>query len=142
MIGRLAVLGGLAVALLVPHGAARGQESLDEVVARARSAWLEHRVRDLVAGSDTVRLRIPGVAVSAAVRPSQAARLLAEYLEAAQEQEFAGQGVRYVAEDHAYAEFARRYAVRGTADVRRETVFLGFRRTDGVWRLREVRVAS
>ncbi|MDH3497093.1 MAG: hypothetical protein OER21_10035 [Gemmatimonadota bacterium] len=141
MIGRAGLVGALTVALLSPLEGAWAQESLDSVVVRARAAWLEHRVRDLVAGSDTVRLRIPGVAVSAAVRPSQAARLLGEYLEAAEEQEFAGHGIRYVAEDHAYAEFGRRYAVRGTADVRQETVFFGFRRIAGAWRLREVRVA-
>jgi hypothetical protein len=81
------------------------------------------------------------VAASASTRPSQAARLLEEYLSAATERDLTLREVRYVQADHAYAEFSRRFAVRGTDDLREETIFLGFRRVDGSWRLREVRVA-
>jgi hypothetical protein len=101
------------------------------VVEQARAAWLAHDVRGLVAHSDTVRLRLPGVAASAATRPGQAARLLEEYLSAATEQEFTLRELRYVQADHAYAELSRRYAVKGTADVREEMVFLGFRQVNG-----------
>jgi len=57
-----------------------GQGTLETAVAAAADAWMRHRVRDLVEGSDTVRLRIPGLAASSAVRAGQAARLLGEYL--------------------------------------------------------------
>jgi hypothetical protein len=48
--------------------------------------------------------------------------------------------VRDLEDDHAYAEMKRVFVVKGTVEERAETVFLGFRRIDGVWRLREVRV--
>jgi hypothetical protein len=122
-------------------GADAQQGSLEAVVAEARAAWLAHGVESLVAHSDTVRLRLPGVAASVSTRPGQAARLLGEYLASAVDQAFELRELRYVQADHAYAEFRRRYAVRGTADVREETVFLGFRRTGDQWHLREVRIA-
>jgi hypothetical protein len=131
---------GLACVILARGAAAQG-DSLAAVVEQARVAWLAHELRDLVAHSDTVRLRLPGVAASAATRPGQAARLLGEYLGGATEQGFDLRELRYVQEDHAYGEFSRRYAVSGTADLREETVFLGFRRVLGQWRLREVRIA-
>jgi len=124
-----------------PPLAAAQTDTLETVVERARAAWLAHDVRSLVAHSDTIRLRLPGVAASAATRPGQAARLLEEYLSAATEEEFTLRQLRYVQADHAYAELGRRYAVRGTADVREEMVFLGFRQVNGQWRLREVRIA-
>lgn len=127
--------------LLAAFPAAAAQDGLDLAVARAGEAWLQHRARDLVAGSDTVRLRIPGVAASAAVRASQAARLLGDYLEGVSELGFALRDVRRVSADHAYAEFQRRFRIGGTDEVREETVFLGYRRLGGVWRLREVRIA-
>lgn len=134
----LAVVAGLAAAT---PPAMPAQASLEAVVAKAADAWLQHRVRDLVEGSDTVRLRVPGVAASSAVRPGQAVRLLEEYLADAEELEFTLRGIRHVATDHAYAEVGRKFQVRGTADVREETVFLGYRQLGGEWRLREVRIA-
>jgi hypothetical protein len=132
----------LTLTLAIPIGGLAAQDdSLSVVVEQARVAWLGQKFRALVARSDTVRLRLPGVAASASTRPGQAARLLEEYLSAATERELHLLGVRYVEADHAYAEFSRRFAVRGTDDLREETVFLGFRRVHGAWRLREVRVA-
>jgi hypothetical protein len=117
------------------------QEGLEPTVAGAAEAWTRHRIRDLVEGSDTVRLRIPGLAASSAVRPGQAVRLLEEYLGEAEELGFRLRGIRHVAADHAYAEFSRQFRIRGTSEVREETVFLGYRQLEGVWRLREVRIA-
>ena len=138
---------GLAGSLLVTVGVlvvggevAWAQTPLEQVVERARAAWLAHEADELVAGSDTVRLRIPGVAFSEGVQAHQAARLLARYLGKADEFSFDLQGVRHVGEGHAYAELERRYVVRGTSDHRVETVFFGFRVIGAEWRLREVRV--
>src|SRR5512134_2830147 len=114
----------LALAASFSRAAAQ-DDSLDLVVEEARRAWLGQKARDLVAHSDTVRLRLPGVAASASTRPAQAARLLEEYLSAATEREMSLRELRYVQPDHAYAQFSRRFAVRGTDDLREETVFLG-----------------
>jgi len=130
-----------AAACMARPGALTAQGTLAVAVAGAAEAWMQHRVRDLIEGSDTVRLRIPGLAASSAVRPGQAVRLLEEYLKEAEELGFSLRGIRHVAADHAYAEFGRRFQVRGTSDVREETVFLGYRQLSGAWRLREVRIA-
>lgn len=131
------VLAGLALTW-VPR--AHGQSGLGNAVERARGAWLKHDVTALLSGSDTVRLRLRGIARSESVRPRQAARLLERYLARAEEVSFVLHEVRRLAEDHAYAEMVRRYIVEGTAEERKETVYLGFRLFDGGWRLREVRV--
>ena len=119
---------------------ATGQERLEDAVEQARVAWLGHEVSLLVSKSDTVRLQLPGVAMSASVKPAQASRLLQKYLESAEELSFVLKDVRRLAPDHAYAEIARVFVVKGTSEKRSETVFLGFRVLGGEWRLREVRV--
>jgi hypothetical protein len=126
-----------------PRGPAEAlaQTNLETVVERARLAWSRHDTRDLVGQSDTVRLRIPGVAVGAALRPGQAARLLSDYLSDTEEVALSLRELRYLDDAHAYAEFGRQFTVRGTADVRAEAVFFGFLRLGWMWRLREVRIA-
>ncbi|HEX9727454.1 MAG TPA: hypothetical protein VGA37_02985 [Gemmatimonadales bacterium] len=137
----LARRAAMAAAIVgVTAQAAPAQARLVQVVEGARAAWLAHDVEHLVERSDTVRLRIPGVAVTAAVRPRQAARLLSGYLAHTVETAFVLKEIRNVGADHAYAEMIRRYVVQGTSDERLETVFFGFRVIDGEWRLREVRV--
>jgi hypothetical protein len=133
------ILVGLT-AVALPLVAQDEPDPLDRAVAAAREAWMTHDLASLVASSDTVRLDIPGVAVSASLRPGQAQRLLSQYLEPAREVALELAELRRMADDHAYAEMARRFVVRGTSEEQVETVFLGFRRVDGVWRLREVRV--
>ncbi len=133
---------GVMLALVCAVGPAplTGQDELDAAVEYARAAWLEHDAQALVRTSDTVRLQLPGVAQAHAVKPEQAARLLEQYLRMSQERTFELVEVRRLAPDHAYAQVARCYVVRGTTEERYETVFLGFRRVDDAWRLREVRV--
>jgi len=131
-----------ALALLFgsPVAGLRAQSSLEEAVAEAREAWKAHRVAVLVSKSDTVRLHLPGIAMSAALKPGQASKLLGEYLEDAEELEFELREVRQLADDHAYAEMSRVFVVKGTTEKRMETVFLGFRILAGEWSLREVRI--
>ena len=123
----------------VPRSAT-GQMGLEEAVELARSTWLSHDYVRLFASSDTVRLQLPGIGRHQGLQPAHAARFLKEYLAAANEIDFGLKRIRTASEDHAYAQLIRRYVVRGTTDERVETVFLGFRRVDGRWRLREVRV--
>ncbi len=137
IVRRAVIAAGLVA---VCHGSASAQVDLERAVNQARSAWLVHDVHALVSSSDTVRLQLPGIAVSASLKPPQAARLLRRYLKPSQERTFTLQDVRRLAPDHAYAEVERYYVVRGTSEERAETVFLGFRLLEGTWRLREVRV--
>lgn len=132
----------VAVAALVWPGTvvAQGPTPLERAVDRAREAWLDHDLRGLVRHSDTVRLQLPGVGRSPSVRPSQAARVLGDYLRIAEEVTLRLRRIRAVSDDHAYAELVRIYVVQGTRDERVETIFLGFRRIDGIWGLREVRI--
>jgi hypothetical protein len=133
-------LGLAAAALAAAPGQARAQSELAPEVERARAAWLAHDAGALVQHSDTVRLRLPGIAESASVRPEQAARLLGRYFDPCEERSFELVGVRELAADHAYAEVARVYVVRGTDEEIEETVFMGFRLIEGNWSLREVRI--
>lgn len=135
---RKAALATLAV-LMAAASAGEAQDALDSAVTRARQAWLQHDMERLVAGSDTMRLNIPGTAAPS-LKPGQAARLLDRYVHSAQERGLQLVGVRRLADDHAYAELARAYVVKGTSEEQRERVFLGFRQLDGSWRLREVRI--
>lgn len=114
--------------------------SLADAVLEAQDAWLRHDVESLVSGSDTVRLHIPDLPPSASLRPGQASRLLDRYFSPTEEISFELSNVRELAEDHAYAEVQRIYVIKGTVEQREETVFLGFRRIQGIWSLREVRV--
>lgn len=133
-------LATLVVAGLLAGQPVSAQDPLDEAVARARGAWMAHDVDALLDTSDTVRLNVPGTASSPAMRPGQAAALLEKYLKAAEERGLDLVRIRRLADDHAYAELARAYVVRGTSEERRERVLFGFRKLDGTWRLREVRV--
>jgi hypothetical protein len=135
----LVVLGALGL-LLHAAGPAAGQTELDRAVEAARVAWLQHDYEGLVASSDTVRLQLPEVGRTPAVLPAHAASVLEEYLSSTNEIAFEVRQIRPASEGHAYVEITRRYVVEGTSDVRVETVFLGFRRIEGRWRLREVRV--
>lgn len=133
-----AVLVGLAVAATAAP--LEAQDELDRAIGRAREAWLGHEISALLSTSDTVRLDIPGTATSAAMKPGQAGRVLDRYLNGADERGLDLIRVRRLEADHAYAELARVYVVKGTEEERRERLLFGFRRLDGIWRLREVRV--
>ncbi len=125
--------------LLVAEGVA-AQSPLQQAVELARLAWLQHDFSGLVESSDTVRLQFPEGGRAPSVRPAHAARVLEEYLVSANEIAFELRNIRQASDDHAYAQLVRRYVVRRTSDERVETVFLGFRRVDGRWLLREIRI--
>jgi hypothetical protein len=68
--------------------------------------------------------------------------LVARYLRPAEERGLAIVAIREVEDGRGVVELERRYVVRGTGDVRRETIFLGFRRESQRWVLGELRSAS
>ena len=134
------VLVGIVGGLVLLSASLGAQSTLEVAIQEASAAWKDHRVTDLVSKSDTVRLHLPGIAMSASLRPGQASKLLREFLEDTEELEFDLRDVRQLADDHAYAEMVRVYVVKGTTEKRTETVFLGFRVLGGQWSLREVRI--
>ena len=140
---RVCLLGAAVLGGVVHAGRPQptvAQTPLQQAVEAARLAWMGHDYSGLVASSDTVRLQLPEMGRAAAVHPAHAARVIEEYLSSANEIAFELRRIRPASEDHAYAQLIRRYVVEGTADERTETVLRGFRRLDGRWRLREVRV--
>jgi hypothetical protein len=69
----------------------------------------------------------------------QAAELLTRYLRTAVEQGADITVAREVEEGRGYVELVRRYTIAGTAEERRETVFLGLRRLGNRWVVVELR---
>lgn len=132
-------LGVAALAAFVLVGGARGQGSLAEAAERVRVAWLDHDVQAIVGQTASVVLQIPGADPSAPVNRAQALELLRRHLHAGVERRLAVSAVREVEPGHGYAELERHYVVAGTADERRETVFLGFRKLSAEWVLTELR---
>ncbi len=117
------------------------QSSLAEAARRARDAWLAHDAQGLVAQSPTLVLQIAGADPSAALGRAQAAELLRRYFRAAEERSLDITAQREVEQGRGFVELERVFVVAGTADLRRETLFLGFRRQGERWVLVELRSA-
>ncbi|MGH7699550.1 MAG: hypothetical protein ACREMJ_03385 [Gemmatimonadales bacterium] len=118
-----------------------GQATLADAAREARAGWLAHDAEAVVGEGSRVVLQIPGADPSAAVSRAQAMALLARYLRPAVERAMEIVTIREVEDGRGFVEFDRRYVIAGTADVRRETLFLGFRRVGGRWVLVELRRA-
>jgi len=121
-----------------------GQATLGDAADRARRAWLAHDPQALVGQSSTIVLQIPGADASSALGRSQAIELLRRYLREAEERGLDITAIREVEPGKGFVELIRRYVVAGTTELRRETLFLGFRLAPGAtreWRLAELRSA-
>jgi CRP-like cAMP-binding protein len=127
--------------LLALGGPLLGQEGLGQAAARARAAWLAHDPVALLQGSPGVMLQIPGADPSSAIGRDQASELLARYLRTSEEREVEVRVAREMEEGRGYVELSRRFIVSGTAEERRETVFLGLRRRGEQWVVVELRTA-
>lgn len=128
----------LATMWTVPLAA---QATLEEAARAAQRGWLAHDAEAVVGQSTRVVLQIPGVDPSAAVSRAQAVALLSRYFHSSEERGLEIVATRELEAGRGVVELERRYAVRGTSDGRRETVFLGFRLDAGRWRLSELRSA-
>jgi hypothetical protein len=126
-------------ALWLAAGALVGQGGLEVAARRAREAWMSHDPAALFQGSPGVILQIPGADPSAAMGRGQAAELLARYLRTAVERGVDIAVAREVEAGRGYVELVRRYTIAGTAEERRETVFLGLRRQGDRWAVVELR---
>jgi hypothetical protein len=121
--------------------AAPAQGSLAEAAERTRQALRAHDAPAVVGQSTSVVLQIPGADPSAPVDGAQAIELVRRYLQATGERSLRVRAVQELEPGRGYAELEREYVVAGTADVRRETIFLGFRKTGDNWLLTELKSA-
>jgi hypothetical protein len=131
----------LVLAAVLSAVSLEAQTTLEEAARRTRDGWLAHDAEAVVGAATRVVLQIRGADPSAAVSRQQAVALLARYLRPTTERTVEVGAIREVQEGRGLVELDRRYVVDGTSDVRRETLFLGFRRQDGRWVLVELRSA-
>lgn len=134
-------LATLCLLSLVLPARASGQATLSDAAAQAKAAWSAHDPLALVGPSSTLVLEIPGADPSSPLGRSQAIELLRRYFRPAQERGLDVTAIREVEPGKGFVELARRYVVTGTAELRRETLFLGYRLIGREWRLVELRSA-
>jgi len=130
-----------SLALLILPIQAGAQASLSDAAALAKAAWSAHDPQRLVGQSSTLILQIPGADPSSALGRPQAIELLRRYFRPAEERGLDVTTIREVEPGKGFVELTRRYVVAGTTELRRETLFLGYRLLDREWRLVEVRSA-
>lgn len=140
MVRRLSGISLFAVLLIARVGSAQG--TLSDAAQRAKRAWMAHDAPTLVGQSSSLILQIPGAEPSAALGRNQAVELLQRYLRSTEERGLDITAVREVETGKGFVELTRRYVVAGTTELRRETLFLGFRLIGREWRLAELRTAS
>jgi hypothetical protein len=130
----------LSAVVLLPLPAS-GQATLSDAAARARRAWTAHDPRALVGQSSNLVLQIPGADPSSPLGQPQAIELLRRYFRSAEERGLDVITIREVEPGRGFVELTRRYVVAGTAELRHETLFLGYRLIGREWRLVELRSA-
>jgi hypothetical protein len=127
--------------LVFVSGTLTAQGGLDAAAQQARAAWLAHDPAALLRGSPGVILQIPGADPSSAIGRDQAGELLARFFRTSVERSVEVSVAREVEEGRGYVEMVRRFAVAGTTEERRETVFVGLRRLGDRWVVVELRAA-
>jgi len=130
----------LSTLMLLPIQA-RAQETLSDAASRAKDAWSAHDAEGLVGHTSTLILQIPGADASSALERPQAIELLRRYFRPAEERGLDITAIREVEPGKGFVELTRRYVVAGTTELRRETLFLGYRLVGLEWRLAELRSA-
>lgn len=131
----------LALCFVLPTARAEAQATLSAAAERARLALSTHDAQSLVGQSSNIVLQIPGADPSSPLGRPQAVELLRRYLRPAEERGLDVTTIREVEPGRGFIEIARRYVVAGTTELRRETLYLGYRKLDGEWRLVELRSA-
>ena len=132
--------GAVAPSVVRRGGAAQQMDSLLGAARRAARAWRLHDFAGLVAGSPGVMVRLGRTEPSAPLRPAQAAQTLQAFAGGADEIEVEVLAVRLVDANRAYAEVQRTFSVRGTASRGVQTLYVGLRLGEGVYRVVEVRL--
>ena len=131
----------LSLSILTVPIQARAQATLSDAASRAKQAWPTHDAPGLVGGSSTLVLQIPGADPSSPLGRPQAIELLRRYFRPAEERGLDVTAIREVEPGKGFVELTRRYVVSGTTELRRESLFLGYRLLDREWRLVELRSA-
>ncbi len=131
----------VAAGLLAVGVPAAAQATLPEAAERAKQAWLAHDPQALVGQSSSLVLQIPGADPSSPLGRAQAVELLRRYLRVGEERGLDVTAIREVEPGKGFVELTRRYVVSGTSELRRQTLFLGFRVEAGRWALAELRSA-
>ena len=131
----------MVVSLVTLWSLVAAQGALPGAAERARQAWLAHDPQALVGQSASLVLQIPGADPSSPLAKAQAMELLRRYWRSAEERGIDVVGIREVEPGRGFVELTRRYVVAGTSELRRETLFLGFRSRGGEWVLAELRSA-
>jgi hypothetical protein len=126
--------------LLLPS-VAPAQATLSDAADRAKAAWHAHDALALVGTSSNLVLQIPGADPSSPVDRPQAIELLRRYFRPVEERGLDVTAIREVEPGKGFVELARQYVVTGTAELRHETLFLGYRLVGREWRLVELRSA-
>jgi hypothetical protein len=130
----------LLLAVLLPSQLA-AQATLSAAADRAKQAWSAHDPEGLVGKSSNIVLQIPGADPSSPLGRAQAIELVRRYMRPAEERGLDIATIREVEPGKGFVELTRRYVVAGTSEVRRETLFLGYRLQSNEWRLVELRNA-
>ena len=140
----LRILAGLAMLGLAtaPVAAQQPPAGLQAAAEAARTAWLGHQAAALVASSPRLLLQLPGADPATALGQAQAAALLDDYLAGTDELGVTIRSAREVEPGRGFVELVRRYRVRGTQDVRVQTLLLGYRSAKSGWSLVELRVVG
>src|SRR5258705_2596251 len=116
-----------ALELLTLPIRAGAQATLSDAAALAKAAWSAHDARGLVGRSSSLILQIPGAEPSSPLGRPQAIELLRRYFRPAEERGVEVTTIREVEPGEGFVERTRRYVVAGTTELRRETLFLGYR---------------
>lgn len=117
------------------------QGTLPDAAERAKRAWSAHDAEALVGQGSNLILQIPGADASSPLGRAQAIELLRRHFRLAEERGLDVTTIREVEAGKGFVELTRRYVVAGTSELRRETLYLGYRLLGREWRLVELRSA-
>ncbi len=135
-------LSWLVLALALPLRAGAQTPSLRPAAEAARQHWLHQDPEQLVQGSQGLRLQLPGADPSGTLDRRQAAALLRDFVQNTEEVGVDIQDARQVGDDRGFVELLRHYRVKGTQEIKEQSLFLSYAREGEGWMLTELRVAG
>lgn len=130
----------MGLALALPAPAVAQTPSLQPAAEAARRSWLDQNAEGLVQGSPGLRLQLPGADPSGSLDRRQAAALLRDFMQNTEEVGMEIRDAREVGADRGFVELLRQYRVKGTQEVKEQSLFLSYAREGEGWVLTELRV--